>query len=64
MAGEVRFTPIILTSLTTIGGLLPLTLQGGTLWAPMGWTIIGGLLVSTMLTLLIVPVLYKLLTTK
>ncbi len=60
-AGEVRFTPIILTALTTIGGLLPLTLQGGTLWAPMGWTIIGGLLVSTMLTLLIVPVLYAIL---
>ena len=62
MAGEVRFTPIILTTLTTVGGLLPLTLQGGTLWAPMGWTIIGGLLVSTMLTLIVVPVLYKLLT--
>lgn len=58
-AGETRFTPIILTSLTTIGGLLPLTLQGGTLWAPMGWTIIGGLLVSTFLTLVIVPVLYR-----
>jgi multidrug efflux pump subunit AcrB len=57
-SGEIRFTPIILTTLTTVGGLLPLTLRGGTLWAPMGWTIIGGLLVSTMLTLLIVPVLY------
>jgi len=61
-AGETRFTPILLTSLTTIGGLLPLTLRGGTLWAPMGWTIIGGLLVSTFLTLLVVPVLYKLYT--
>ena len=61
-AGETRFTPIILTTLTTIGGLLPLTLQGGTLWAPMGWTIIGGLLVSTFLTLVVVPVLYKLMT--
>ncbi len=60
-AGEVRFTPIILTALTTIGGLLPLTLQGGTLWAPMGWTIIGGLLVSTFLTLVVVPVLYSIL---
>jgi len=59
-AGETRFTPILLTTLTTIGGLLPLTLRGGTLWAPMGWTIIGGLLVSTFLTLYVVPVLYKL----
>ncbi len=63
-AGETRFIPIILTTLTTIGGLLPLTLQGGSLWAPMGWTIIGGLLVSTFLTLLIVPVLYLLLIRK
>jgi len=60
IAGETRFTPIILTTLTTIGGLLPLTLRGGTMWAPMGWTIIGGLLVSTFLTLLVVPVLYSL----
>jgi len=59
-AAEIRLTPIVLTALTTIGGLLPLTLRGGTIWAPMGWTIIGGLLVSTMLTLLIVPVTYKL----
>jgi len=62
ISGETRFTPIVLTTLTTIGGLLPLTLQGGTLWAPMGWTIIGGLFVSTFLTLIVVPVLYKLLT--
>lgn len=60
-AGETRFTPIILTTLTTIGGLLPLSISGGLLWAPMGWTIIGGLLVSTMLTLIVVPVLYKVL---
>jgi multidrug efflux pump subunit AcrB len=61
IAGETRFTPILLTSLTTILGLLPLTLRGGTLWAPMGWTIMGGLLVSTILTLIMVPVFYKLL---
>ncbi len=59
-AGETRFTPIVLTTLTTIGGLLPLTLRGGTLWAPMGWTIIGGLFVSTFMSLLVVPVLYRL----
>lgn len=57
-AGITRFLPIVLTTVTTVFGLLPLTLQGGTLWAPMGWTIIGGLLVSTLLTLLVVPVLY------
>ncbi len=61
LAAETRLTPIVLTALTTIGGLLPLTLKGGTLWAPMGWTIIGGLFVSTLLTLVIVPVAYKLL---
>ena len=61
-AGETRFIPIILTTATTVGGLLPLTLRGGTLWAPMGWTIIGGLLMSTFLTLIVVPVLYKLYT--
>lgn len=61
-AGEARFRPIILTTGTTIGGLLPLTLQGGTLWAPMGWTIIGGLAMSTILTLVVVPVLYKIYT--
>ncbi len=62
IAGETRFIPIILTTATTVGGLLPLTLRGGTLWAPMGWTIIGGLLVSTFLTLIVVPVMYKLYT--
>jgi multidrug efflux pump subunit AcrB len=61
LAAETRLTPIILTAFTTIGGLLPLTLRGGTLWAPMGWTIIGGLLVSTLLTLIVVPVFYKIL---
>jgi multidrug efflux pump subunit AcrB len=59
-AGKTRLTPILLTALTTIGGLLPLTIGGGTLWAPMGWTIIGGLLLSTLLTLVVVPVLYLL----
>lgn len=61
-AGEVRFIPIVATTLTTILGLLPLTLTGGSLWAPMGWTIIGGLITSTTFVLLLVPVLYQLFT--
>lgn len=61
-AGEVRFIPIVMTTLTTILGLLPLTLMGGSLWAPMGWTIIGGLLTSTTFVLLLVPILYILFT--
>lgn len=63
-SGKTRLTPIVLTAVTTIGGLLPLTVAGGTLWAPMGWTIIGGLLFSTVLTLIVVPVLYLLFHTK
>lgn len=61
-AGEVRFIPIVMTTLTTILGLLPLTLSGGSLWAPMGWTIIGGLITSTTFVLLLVPVLYQVFT--
>jgi multidrug efflux pump subunit AcrB len=48
-----------MTTLTTILGLLPLTLNGGSLWAPMGWTIIGGLLTSTTLVLIVVPLLFQ-----
>lgn len=58
-AGETRFIPIVPTTAITVGGLLALTLEGGSLWATMGWTIIGGLIVSTFLTLLVVPVLNK-----
>ena len=53
-----RFQPILLTTLTTVSGLLPLTLTGGSMWGPMGWVIIGGLLSSTGVTLLLVPALY------
>ena len=42
----------------TVTQWMPLTLQGGEMWAPLGWTIIGGLLVSTILTLIVIPVLY------
>jgi multidrug efflux pump subunit AcrB len=55
-----RARPILITTLTTVGSLLPMTLAGSPMYAPMGWVIIGGLLVSTALTLLLVPVLYVL----
>ena len=61
-AGKTRFIPIFLTTGTTIVGLIPLTLGGGSLWAPLGWTLMGGLSVSTILTLLIVPILYTIFT--
>ncbi|MDT0644826.1 efflux RND transporter permease subunit [Zunongwangia sp. F363] len=54
-----RFTPILLTTFTTILGLVPLTASGTSLWSPLGWTLIGGLISSMCLTLLVVPVLYK-----
>jgi multidrug efflux pump subunit AcrB len=60
-AGEIRFLPILLTSATAIGGLLPLALQGSGLYSPMAWTIIGGLISSTLLARLVTPVVYKLL---
>jgi multidrug efflux pump subunit AcrB len=60
-AGEVRFLPILLTSATAIGGLLPLAVQGSGLHSPLAIVIIGGLLSSTLLGRLATPVMYKLL---
>ena len=60
-AGEVRFLPILLTSATAIGGLLPLALQNVALYSPMAWVIIGGLISSTLLARLVTPVMYLLL---
>jgi multidrug efflux pump subunit AcrB len=60
-AGEVRFLPIVLTTLTAIGGLLPLALQGSALYSPLAWVIIGGLVSSTLLARLVTPVMYTLL---
>jgi multidrug efflux pump subunit AcrB len=60
-AGEIRFLPILLTSATAIGGLLPLALQGSGLYSPLAVVIIGGLVSSTLLARLVTPVMYKLL---
>ena len=58
-AGEVRFLPIVLTSLTAIGGLLPLAVQRSPLYSPLAWVIIGGLISSTLLARIVTPVLYS-----
>jgi multidrug efflux pump subunit AcrB len=60
-AGKIRFVPIVLTSLTAIGGLIPLAIQGSSLYSPLAIVIIGGLVSSTLLSRLVTPVLYKLL---
>ena len=56
-AVERRTRPILLTTATTVAGLLPLTFTQSTLWPPMAWAIISGLLASTVLTLGVVPAL-------
>jgi multidrug efflux pump len=56
-----RLRPILLTTGTTVGGLLPLWFGGGPMWEPMAVTVIFGLLFATVLTLAVVPVLYSLL---
>jgi len=61
-ASATRFTPILLTTITTIGGLLPLTLFGGSLWQPLGVVIISGLCVSAVASFIIVPILTELFT--
>jgi HAE1 family hydrophobic/amphiphilic exporter-1 len=63
-AGSARLRPILMTSLTTALGLLPMAMgfgEGAEVRAPMAITVIGGLVVSTLLTLLVIPVVYSLL---
>ncbi len=59
-AGEVRFLPVLLTSVTAIGGLLPLAVSGSGLYGPLAWVIIGGLVSSTLLSRVVTPVMYLL----
>jgi len=59
-AGEIRFLPILLTSATAIGGLLPLALQNAGMYSPLAWVIIGGLISSTLVARVVTPVMYKL----
>jgi hydrophobic/amphiphilic exporter-1 (mainly G- bacteria), HAE1 family len=64
---EARLRPIAMTTLTTLFGFMPLALglgEGAEVRAPMAITVIGGLLVSTLLTLFVIPVVYDLLDRK
>jgi len=54
-----RTRPILLTTITTVAGLAPLTMTRSTLWPPLAWSIISGLLASTLLTLLVVPAMCR-----
>jgi Cu/Ag efflux pump CusA len=57
-AGLARLRPVLVTVLATVGGLIPLALEGGPLWEPMCYVQIVGMLVATVVTLVLVPVLY------
>lgn len=58
ISAQKRLRPIIMTAATTIMGLIPLSIQGGTLWSPLANVLIFGLAFSTLLTLVLCPVLY------
>ena len=60
LAAHSRFRPVLLTTLTTSLGMLPLWFSGDLLWIPLALAIIFGLLFATLITLLFVPVLYRL----
>jgi multidrug efflux pump subunit AcrB len=57
-AALVRLRPVLVTVLATVGGLIPLAIEGGPLWAPMCYVQIAGLLIATIVTKVITPVLY------
>ena len=59
-AAQQRFRPILLTTFTTTLGMIPLYLGGGLMWEPMAISIMIGLLFATVITLLFIPVIYKL----
>ncbi|MBN7811960.1 efflux RND transporter permease subunit [Algoriphagus sp. H41] len=60
-AGEIRFLPIVLTTITAIGGLIPIALSTNPLISPLAIVLIGGLISSTLLSRIVTPVMYKLL---
>lgn len=63
-AGEVRFLPVLLTSATAIGGLIPLVLERSPLYSPLAIVIIGGLISSTLVARIVTPAMYLILAPK
>jgi multidrug efflux pump subunit AcrB len=63
-AGETRFLPIVLTTATALGALLPLALQGSGLYSPLTIVIMGGFISSLLLSRVVTPVMYSLLPPK
>lgn len=63
-AGEIRFLPIVLTTLTAIGGLSPIAFSSNPLISPLALVLIGGLISSTILSRIVTPVVYKLIPPK
>lgn len=62
-AGRIRFRPVLMTAVSTILGMMPIALgygAGGESRAPLGWTVAGGMFTATVLTLLVIPVVYTL----
>ncbi|MBE0450545.1 MAG: efflux RND transporter permease subunit [Clostridia bacterium] len=53
-----RFRPIMLSTITTVIGLVPLATSGSSFFTPMALALMGGLLVSTVLTLIVIPLIY------
>jgi multidrug efflux pump subunit AcrB len=60
-AGEARFVPVLFTTLTALGGLVPLVLEQSSLYSPLAVVLVGGLISSTLLARIVTPVLYRLL---
>jgi HAE1 family hydrophobic/amphiphilic exporter-1 len=61
-AGHSRLRPVLMTSLTTIFGMLPVAIgigEGAEIWQPLGIAIVGGMAFSTILTMIVVPVIYS-----
>ncbi len=59
-AGEVRFLPVVLTTMTAVGALMPLALSGSAMYSPLAWVMVGGLVSSLALSRVVTPVLYSL----